>query len=105
MRMREIRDAERQHCGKPLDGVRILAAEQMQALPDATQPLAPLGADVVTVEHPLHEVGNPIEMSRVAEGPVRPWPRLGQHTDEVLHETLGLEAVELESLRCDGVIA
>jgi crotonobetainyl-CoA:carnitine CoA-transferase CaiB-like acyl-CoA transferase len=34
----------------PLDGVRILAAEQMQALPYATQLLARLGADVVKVE-------------------------------------------------------
>jgi formyl-CoA transferase len=38
--------------GKPLDGVRVLAAEQMQALPYATQLLARLGADVVKVEHP-----------------------------------------------------
>ena len=40
--------------GKPLDGVRVLAAEQMQALPYATQLLARLGADVVKVEHPVH---------------------------------------------------
>jgi formyl-CoA transferase len=39
--------------GKPLDGVRVLAAEQMQALPYATQLLARLGADVVKVEHPV----------------------------------------------------
>jgi crotonobetainyl-CoA:carnitine CoA-transferase CaiB-like acyl-CoA transferase len=38
--------------GKPLDGVRILALEQMQALPYATQLLARLGAEVVKVEHP-----------------------------------------------------
>lgn len=36
--------------GKPLDGVRILALEQMQALPYATQMLARMGADVVKVE-------------------------------------------------------
>jgi len=35
---------------QPLDGVRILAAEQMQALPYATQLLGRLGADVVKVE-------------------------------------------------------
>lgn len=40
--------------GKPLDGVRILAVEQMQALPYATQLLARLGAAVVKVEHPVH---------------------------------------------------
>ena len=38
--------------GKPLDGVRILAVEQMQALPWATQLLARLGAEVVKVEPP-----------------------------------------------------
>jgi formyl-CoA transferase len=40
--------------GKPLDGVRVLAAEQMQALPYATQLLGRLGAEVVKVEHPVH---------------------------------------------------
>ncbi len=42
---------------KPLDGVRVLAAEQMQALPYATQLLARLGADVVKVEPPAGEAG------------------------------------------------
>ncbi|MFM7143380.1 MAG: CaiB/BaiF CoA transferase family protein [Alphaproteobacteria bacterium] len=37
----------------PLSGVRILAVEQMQALPFATQLLARLGAEVVKVEHPV----------------------------------------------------
>lgn len=40
--------------GKPLAGIRILAIEQMQALPFATQLLAQMGAEVVKVEHPLH---------------------------------------------------
>src|SRR3984957_8384759 len=38
--------------GKPLDGVRILALEQMQALPYATQLLGRLGAEVVKIESP-----------------------------------------------------
>ena len=38
--------------GKPLDGIRILSLEQMQALPWATQLLSRLGADVVKVEAP-----------------------------------------------------
>jgi len=38
----------------PLEGVRILAIEQMQAVPFATQLLAHLGAEVVKVEHPEH---------------------------------------------------
>jgi len=40
--------------GKPLEGVKILAAEQMQALPFATQLLARLGAEVVKIEHPIN---------------------------------------------------
>jgi crotonobetainyl-CoA:carnitine CoA-transferase CaiB-like acyl-CoA transferase len=42
---------------KPLDGIRVLAAEQMQALPYATQVLARLGADVVKIEPPAGESG------------------------------------------------
>jgi crotonobetainyl-CoA:carnitine CoA-transferase CaiB-like acyl-CoA transferase len=38
--------------GKPLDGIRVLSLEQMQALPFATQLLGRLGADVVKVEAP-----------------------------------------------------
>ncbi|CAN5119522.1 CaiB/BaiF CoA-transferase family protein [soil metagenome] len=43
-------DALNPNSDKPLSGVRILAIEQMQALPFATQLLARLGADVVKVE-------------------------------------------------------
>ena len=52
MRIGELRHPERVAAGKPLDGVRVLAVEQMQALPYATQLLAHLGADVVKVEAP-----------------------------------------------------
>lgn len=48
----ETANEEAQNFGKPLDGVRILAVEQMQALPFGTQLLSRLGADVVKVEHP-----------------------------------------------------
>jgi crotonobetainyl-CoA:carnitine CoA-transferase CaiB-like acyl-CoA transferase len=54
MRLGDVANAEAQTYGKPLDGVRVLAAEQMQALPFATQMLARLGAEVVKVEHPVH---------------------------------------------------
>src|SRR5437016_390713 len=54
MRLGDIANEGAAHYGKPLDGVRVLAAEQMQALPYATQLLARLGAEVVKVEHPVH---------------------------------------------------
>ena len=52
MKVGDITGAERGAWGKPLEGVRILAPEQMQAMPYATQLLSHLGADVVKVEHP-----------------------------------------------------
>ncbi|MEX2293243.1 MAG: CaiB/BaiF CoA-transferase family protein [Acidimicrobiales bacterium] len=52
MRLGDIANAAAAGNGKPLDGVRILALEQMQALPYATQLLSRLGAEVVKVEHP-----------------------------------------------------
>jgi formyl-CoA transferase len=54
MHLGDTANADAESWGKPLDGVRILAAEQMQALPYATQLLARLGAEVVKVEHPVH---------------------------------------------------
>ncbi|MDG2308321.1 MAG: CoA transferase [Candidatus Binatia bacterium] len=41
------------HGKGPLAGLRILAIEQMQALPFATQLLGHMGAEVVKVEHPV----------------------------------------------------
>jgi formyl-CoA transferase len=54
MRVGEIIPAAFGDGARPLTGVRILAVEQMQALPFATQLLAHLGAEVVKVEHPVH---------------------------------------------------
>ena len=52
MNLGDIGNIEALANGKPLDGVRILALEQMQALPYATQLLSRLGATVIKVEHP-----------------------------------------------------
>jgi len=49
-------------------------------------------------------VGNPVKLSRVAEGPVASFPGLGEHTDRVLGETLGIDDRELAKLREQGVI-
>jgi formyl-CoA transferase len=52
MRLGDVANENAARYGRPLDGVRVLAVEQMQALPFGTQLLARLGADVVKVEHP-----------------------------------------------------
>jgi crotonobetainyl-CoA:carnitine CoA-transferase CaiB-like acyl-CoA transferase len=52
MRLGDVANPDAARYGRPLDGVRVLAVEQMQALPYATQLLARLGAEVVKVEHP-----------------------------------------------------
>ena len=52
MRIGDTANDDAGRYGKPLDGVRILAIEQMQALPWGTQMLARLGAEVVKIEHP-----------------------------------------------------
>jgi formyl-CoA transferase len=57
MRLGDIANEGMVERGKPLDGVRVLSFEQMQALPFATQLLARLGADVVKVESPVGDMG------------------------------------------------
>jgi formyl-CoA transferase len=52
VRLGEVVNPGASQWGKPLDGVRVLALEQMQALPYATQLLGRLGAEVVKVEAP-----------------------------------------------------
>jgi crotonobetainyl-CoA:carnitine CoA-transferase CaiB-like acyl-CoA transferase len=49
-------------------------------------------------------VGNPIKLSTTPVGYRRPPPRLGQHTDEVLRELLGLSDNERAALRARQVI-
>jgi formyl-CoA transferase len=56
-------------------------------------------------EQPVLVPGNPIKMSGMADGPDTRVPWLGEHTDQVLHEELGLTEGELQALRADGVIA
>lgn len=57
------------------------------------------------VEPPLLVPGNPIKLSKMAEGPETRMPWLGEHTDDVLEQELGLGPQELEVLRGDGVVA
>jgi crotonobetainyl-CoA:carnitine CoA-transferase CaiB-like acyl-CoA transferase len=48
--------------------------------------------------------GNPVKLSKVAEGPETRVPWVGEHTDAVLHDELGLDTAALSALRSSGVI-
>ena len=54
-------------------------------------------------EDPLLVVGNPIKLSKSGERPPKRWPALGEHTDEILREDLGLSDAEIAGLRDSGI--
>jgi len=56
------------------------------------------------MEPPILVPGNPLKMSRVAEGPETRVPWVGEHTAEILMTELGIDADELARLRVEGVI-
>jgi formyl-CoA transferase len=56
------------------------------------------------VDEPVLAVGNPIKLSRMEEGVDARIPWVGEHTDEVLREELGLDDDELARLRAAGAI-
>jgi formyl-CoA transferase len=56
------------------------------------------------VEEPVLVPGNPVKMSKVAEGPETRVPWVGEHTEQVLRAELRLSDDELDALRADHVI-
>lgn len=48
--------------------------------------------------------GSPLEFGAMARSPVRPAPRIGQHTEEVLAEVLGLSTQRIGDLRDRGMV-
>ena len=63
---------------------------------------------VVDLEHPdygpIRVLGNPVKLSGAEIGPTTAPPTLGEHTDTVLAEVLGLDEQALAELRRTGVI-
>jgi succinate--hydroxymethylglutarate CoA-transferase len=64
---------------------------------------------ITEVEHtacgPMKLVSPPVKFSESKPSIRSPPPTLGQHTDEILTEVLGMKAEEIESLKSEGIIA
>ena len=62
---------------------------------------------IVEIEHPelgtLREVASPVRTAGTVDAP-RPAPRLGQHTDEILHELLGYAPARVARLHASGAL-
>jgi succinate--hydroxymethylglutarate CoA-transferase len=64
---------------------------------------------VKEVDHPacgpIKMVNTPVKWSRSTPGIRLAPPTLGQHTDEILGDTLGMSKEEVEALRGEGCVA
>ncbi len=54
---------------------------------------------------PVLVPGNPVKMSKLVEGPETRVPWLGEHTDQILADELGLDPEAISGLRERGVVA
>ena len=64
--------------------------------------------DVVELQHatlgPIKTVANPMRLSATPVNRFAPPPNLGEHTDSVLCDVLGLDAQAIAALRQDGIV-
>jgi succinate--hydroxymethylglutarate CoA-transferase len=64
---------------------------------------------VQEIEHPscgpINLVNTPIKYSESKPGIRTPPPTLGQHTDEILRDTLNMTDADIQDLRSEGVVA
>ena len=49
--------------------------------------------------------GQPLDFSAFTRDAIRPAPKLGEHTDEILHELLGLDSSAIGKLHDQGIVA
>ena len=84
-------------CGRVRTVAEALESEQVKAR-----------GLLLDVEHPRsgagRYLGSPIHLTGAGRGSRRPPPLLGEHTQEVLAERLGLTPAEVEELRRQGVV-
>jgi len=57
------------------------------------------------VDEPVLIPGNPIKLSNMTDGPDTRVPWVGEHTEAILRDELGVDDDELAQLRADGAIA
>ncbi|VXB28898.1 CaiB/BaiF CoA-transferase family protein [Massilia sp. 9I] len=84
-------------CGPINDIGEVFANEQVQARKVAIELPHPAAGKVKLVR-------NPIRMSATPATSDKAPPLLGQHTDEVLHDVLGLGEAEIVALRGKGIV-
>jgi crotonobetainyl-CoA:carnitine CoA-transferase CaiB-like acyl-CoA transferase len=63
---------------------------------------------LVHMQHPtvgtIAQIANPLKLSETPVGYHRPPPVLGEHTDEILAEMLGMDGAAIEGLRARKII-
>lgn len=82
----------------------------IRSIPEALESPEVIEAGLVqTIDHPtageLRTLRSPIGVVGAPETPDRPPPLLGEHTETVLEQVLGLDAAEIAALKADGVVA
>ncbi len=88
------------HLGQAFDDAQVRARGlrvEQERYPGATPPAGETINRVVTTASPLRLSDTPTTLRHAP-------PALGQHTDEVLRERLGLDAQQLQALRVKGVV-
>jgi hypothetical protein len=88
------------HIGQAFDDAQVRARGlrvEQERYPGATPPAGETINRVVTTASPLRLSDTPTTLRHAP-------PALGQHTDEVLRQRLGLDAQQLQALRDQGVV-
>ncbi|MBI2203559.1 MAG: CoA transferase [Candidatus Rokubacteria bacterium] len=91
-----------------LDAAGIPAAPVNDVAQALADPQVAARRMVVTVDHPLcgpvKIAGNPVKMTGTPGEEFRPAPLLGQHTEEILYDMLGLTKEDVAALRHAGAV-